>query len=321
MPVSTPHRLEDGVLNIDKPPGWTSHDVVAKIRSHLKIAKVGHTGTLDPQATGVLPVCLGKATKIASFLMEGEKEYEATLRLGAETDTQDATGRVTRTSPTPAYLWGDLSDTLAAFVGTFMQLPPMYSAVKVGGVRLYKSARAGEVVERTPRQVTIRSIEMTGMDGPDVAFRVVCGKGTYIRTLCADIGEKLGVGGHLLTLRRTRSGRFHIADAVTVESLLGLYPDGGWEQKVVPIDVALDALHEVRIAEEDVRKIACGVPTVRVIRADAVKAGEALRILSATGRFLAVGRALVDVGDAGVDSGRQAAPFFKIETVLYNDER
>ena len=311
-----PQCVSDGVLNIDKPAGWTSHDVVAKIRSHLKIKKVGHTGTLDPQATGVLPVCLGKATKIASYLMEGEKEYEAVLRLGTETDTQDATGRVTRTSPVPTYLWGTLSDTLAAFVGASLQMPPMYSAVKIGGVPLYKSARAGQVVARTPRPITIRSIEMTGLDGPDVAFRVVCSKGTYIRTLCADVGERLGVGGHLLALRRTRSGRFHIADAITVESLLGLYPDGGWEERVCPLNVALDGLHEVRIAEDDVGKIASGVSAVRVIRIDAVRAGEAIRILSATGRLLAVGRALADIDDAGVDRGRQVAPRFRVETVL-----
>ena len=316
MPVSTPERLSDGVLNIDKPAGWTSHDVVAKIRSHFKIKKVGHTGTLDPQATGVLPVCLGKGTKIASYLIESDKEYEAVLRLGVETDTQDATGRVTRTSPVPAYLWGHLSDTLATFVGTSLQMPPMYSAVKVGGVRLYRAARAGQVVERTPRPITIRSIEMTGLDGPDIAFRVVCSKGTYIRTLCADVGERLGVGGHLLALRRTRAGRFHIADAIAVESLLALYPDGGWEQQVCPLDITLDGLSEVRIAEEDAPKIASGVPTIRVIRIGAVKAGEALRILSETGRLLAVGRALADIDGSEMNGAQQAAPLFKIETVL-----
>jgi len=316
MLVSTPHRLIDGVLNIDKPAGWTSHDVVAKIRSHFKIKKVGHAGTLDPQATGVLPVCLGKGTKIASYLMEGDKEYEAVLRLGAETDTQDATGRVTRTAPVPAYLWGDLSDTLATFVGTSLQLPPMYSAVKVGGMRLYRAARAGQVVERAPRPITIRSIEMTGLDSPDVAFRVVCSKGTYVRALCFDIGKKLGVGGHLLALRRTRSGRFHIADAITVESLLDLYPDGGWKRWVCPLATALDGLREVRIAEEDTGRIAAGMPMSRWIRIDAVKAGEALRIRSETGRLVALGRALADIDGFKMNGVQEAVPFFKIETML-----
>jgi tRNA pseudouridine55 synthase len=324
-------RLQEGVFNVDKPAGWTSHDVVAKIRATFKFKKVGHTGTLDPQATGVLPVCFGKGTKIVSFIMETEKEYEATLRLGEETDTQDATGKVVRTSPVPAYLSEKLFGTLSAFVGEQLQIPPMYSAIKVGGRPLYEAARQGIEVSRTPRPVTIQQIQLLGLEGRDVSFRVTCSKGTYIRTLCADIGLKLGVGGHLLSLRRTRVGNFRIADAVALDTLCelgrsrgvgGLSEEGTetpfeeeWERKVYPLNDVLAGWPAVSVSEEQCDRIAHGIAVAweGVIRSDPFEKGSLLRLLSPAGALMGIGRALIGSQEVR-DRGR--APFYKIEAML-----
>jgi tRNA pseudouridine55 synthase len=224
--------LTEGIINIDKPSGWTSHDVVAKIRSTLKIKRVGHTGTLDPSATGVLPICFGPATKISAQIMEGEKEYDVTLRLGEETDTQDADGKILRSCVPPSFSTQVLEETLASFVGTISQVPPIYSAKKIGGVPLYKLARKGLDIERAPRFITIKEIRLNAVSGNDLFLSVVCSKGTYVRTLCADVGEKLSVFGHARTIRRTRSGFFSIASAITLPSFLELYHKGEWEDRV-----------------------------------------------------------------------------------------
>jgi tRNA pseudouridine55 synthase len=314
-----PQRLQDGVFNVDKPTGWTSHDVVAKIRSTFKFKKVGHTGTLDPEATGVLPVCFGKGTKIVSYIMETEKEYEATLRLGEETNTQDATGKVIRTCPVPAYLSEKLFDTLSAFVGTHLQMPPMYSAIKVGGRPLYEAARQGIEVSRTPRPVTIQQIELLSQEGRDVSFRVTCSKGTYIRTLCADVGSKLGVGAHLLTLRRTRVGSFRIADTVALDTLCGLGKGErgaeGWEQEVYSLNEVLERLPAVSVSEKQCDRIAHGVAVAweGTIRSDPFEQGALLRLLSPDRELMAIGRALI--GSKEVE-GLGRAPFYENETVL-----
>jgi len=231
--------ITEGVLNIDKPAGWTSHDVVAKIRSLLKVKRVGHTGTLDPMATGVLPICFGAATKISSVLMGGEKEYAVTLRLGQETDTQDATGKVLRSCIPPAFSTQRLEEALASFVGTISQIPPIYSAIKIGGVPLYKLARKGLDIERAPRPITIKSIPLLKVDGNDISFNVTCSKGTYVRTLCADIGTKLGVYGHAYSIRRLRSGCFAIDTAITLDAFRDFYAKGEWEDQVTSIREAL----------------------------------------------------------------------------------
>ncbi len=311
-----PERLKDGVFNVDKPAGWTSHDVVAKIRATFKFKKVGHTGTLDPEATGVLPICFGKGTKIVSFIMETEKEYEATLRLGEETDTQDATGKVVRTAPVPAYLSEKLFGTLSAFVGTHLQMPPMYSAIKVGGRPLYEAARQGIEVSRPPRPVTIRQIELLSQAGRDVSFRVTCSKGTYIRTLCADVGAKLGVGGHLLSLRRTRVGSFRIADAVALDTLCGLAKtEAGWERAVCPLNEVLGGLPAVSVSDKQCGRIAHGVSIAweGILRSDPFEKGSLLRFLSPGGELMAVGRALVGREEVG---GLGRAPFYENEAVL-----
>lgn len=210
---------ESGILLADKPTDWTSHDVVNMVRRRFKIRKVGHCGTLDPAATGLLVLVLGRATKISSRLTNQDKVYSGVLRLGIETFTQDRAGEVTATADASAVTEAEIRCAAAQFTGDILQVPPMVSAVKRDGKPLYKLARKGQVVEREPRPVTIHSLELCRIDNPDVEFEVSCSKGTYVRTLCADIGRVLGCGGHLLALRRLASGSFHVSDAHPVEEM------------------------------------------------------------------------------------------------------
>jgi len=206
----------NGVVVVDKPAGITSHDAVERVRKLLGEKKAGHTGTLDPMATGVLPVCVGEATKLASFLAGDDKTYEVTMRLGVRTDTLDMTGRVLDEQE-PRVTGADVRAVLEGFAGTITQVPPQYSAVKVRGRALYKWARKGVRVEAPARQVEIRAIRLRAIEPPRVRFDVTCSKGTYVRTLCADAGERLGCGAALESLRRTASGRFRLEDAVSLE--------------------------------------------------------------------------------------------------------
>lgn len=221
----------NGIINIYKEAGYTSFDVVAKMRGILKERKIGHTGTLDPDATGVLPVCIGNGTKLVELFADHEKEYIAELRLGIATDTQDMTGEVIKTSPVEVDEF-QISEVIKSFVGEYMQIPPMYSAVKVNGKKLYELARAGKEVERKPRKVFFKEIEILSIEIPIVKIRVSCSKGTYIRTLCNDIGEKLGCLATMKSLIRTRVGNFTLDDAVTLEKL-EQYRDAGELEKVV----------------------------------------------------------------------------------------
>ena len=210
----------DGILLVDKPKEWTSHDVVGFLRGRYRLAKVGHGGTLDPMATGLLVLLFGKATKLSQQVMEGQKVYEGELTLGVTTNSQDADGEVLETRPVPESLTvAQLEEVCTRFQGDILQMPPMVSALKKDGVPLYKLARKGETVAREARPVTIHALEITHVTPPVVGLRVCCSKGTYIRTLAHDIGEVLGCGAHLSALRRTASGRFHVADAVEVEPL------------------------------------------------------------------------------------------------------
>ena len=209
----------DGVLLIDKAAGMTSHDVVAIVRRQLGLKKVGHCGTLDPLATGLLLVVLGRGTKIQDLLMAEDKEYTGTMHLGVTTDSQDADGEVVETRPVPELSRDQIEAAFDKYHGDFYQLPPMVSAIKQGGVPLYKLARQGKTVEREPRFVHVFAHEITGIQLPDVDFRVVCSKGFYVRTYAFDIGNELGCGAHLRALRRTKSGRFSVEGAITVEEL------------------------------------------------------------------------------------------------------
>jgi len=209
----------DGVLLIDKAPGMTSHDVVAIVRKRLNLKKVGHCGTLDPLATGLLLIVLGRGTKIQDLLMAEDKEYTGTMQLGVTTDSQDADGQVVETKPVPELERTQIDAAFEKYHGDFYQLPPMVSAIKQGGVPLYKLARQGKTVEREPRFVHVFTHEILGIQLPEISFRVVCSKGFYVRTYAFDIGNELGCGAHLSSLRRTKSGRFSVEGAVTVEQL------------------------------------------------------------------------------------------------------
>lgn len=213
--------MADGIIIIDKPAGWTSMDVCARLRGILKTKKVGHAGTLDPMATGVLPVFVGQATRAVSFAESGEKEYVAVLRLGLVTDTQDTQGRVLRQAPQgAAFSARKLQAVLPKFIGELRQLPPMYSAVKIGGRKLYEYARSGESIERSTRSVTVHELELLEQVSPtDFILRVRCSKGTYVRTLCHDIGAELGCGGCMYSLRRTRAAGFTLAESHTLEEV------------------------------------------------------------------------------------------------------
>ena len=227
----------NGIIVIRKEAGYTSHDVVAKMRGICKQKKIGHTGTLDPQATGVLPVCLGSGTRLCDMLTDKDKEYVAELRLGVETDTQDMTGQVLREAEVTV-TEEQVREAVLQFQGDYDQVPPMYSALKVDGKKLYELARAGKEVERRPRRVQIREIEILEMELPVVKMRVHCSKGTYIRTLCADIGSRLGCGGAMQSLVRTKVGQFTLEKAVTLQELETIRDEGKLESVLYPVDSA-----------------------------------------------------------------------------------
>ncbi|MGM9668170.1 MAG: tRNA pseudouridine(55) synthase TruB [Faecousia sp.] len=209
----------DGIVIVDKPSGWTSQDVVARLRRVYQTRRIGHGGTLDPMATGVLPVFVGRATRAVEFFEHADKTYETTLRLGMTTDTEDVTGNPLTQQPV-SLTEGEILAVLPRFRGKIRQIPPMYSAIKVDGKKLYDLARAGKTVERAPREIEIFSLELVSFAGNEAVLRVHCSKGTYIRTLCKDIGEALGCGGCMAALRRITAGEYTIGDAVPLERLL-----------------------------------------------------------------------------------------------------
>ncbi|CAM4390862.1 tRNA pseudouridine(55) synthase TruB [Corallococcus exiguus] len=249
----------DGVLVIDKPLGPTSFDVVRQVRGLLKVKKAGHTGTLDPMATGVLPVCLGEATKVAGIITEGDKAYDAVVRLGVETDTQDAQGKPTAEAPVPPLTAPLLEAALARFRGTFDQVPPMYSAVKVAGKRLYELARAGEEVERASRSVTVHELVLRDFSADRLTLSVRCTKGFYVRTLAYDLGRALGCGAHLEALRRTMSGPFTLARALPLGDLASLSREAV-AGRLVSLADALTDLPAVRVTADEARRVLHGVP-------------------------------------------------------------
>ncbi|MCD8077003.1 MAG: tRNA pseudouridine(55) synthase TruB [Lachnospiraceae bacterium] len=239
----------DGILIINKEKGFTSHDVVAKLRGILRQKKIGHTGTLDPNAEGGLPVCLGKATKVCDLLTDTDKCYETVMRLGIETDTQDLTGTVLARKPVEA-TEEEIRAAAESFVGPYAQVPPMYSALKVNGQKLYDLARAGREVERAPRPVKIYSLQILACDLPRVRLRVECSKGTYIRTLCHDIGQKLGCGAAVEELIRTRVGRFDLAQARTLGEIEQLRDRGELAGVRIPLETLFEELPHFRVHPE-----------------------------------------------------------------------
>ena len=303
-----------GVLIVNKPDGWTSHDVVGRVRTVLGIQKVGHAGTLDPHATGVLPILIGKGTKIAQYLLDWDKEYAAVLHLGQATDTQDAWGTVLEEKSCDSVSEDDARSAFMGFRGPIQQVPPMYSAVKVGGQPLYKKARKGQTVERQAKTVVIHDLEIQNMAIPDVSFRVACSKGTYVRTICADIGDRLGVGGHLKWLQRRRVGPLHLEQAINMESLTD---PSQVHQAWLSLDQALEQFPAVEVNGDDSRKVLHGnaIPWHRVEwageRPSTANLGEGMRVRVKTkeGSLLALGTG------PSLQSG-QSGPVLVLDTVL-----
>ena len=232
--------MANGILVIDKSAGWTSPDVAAKLRGVFHERRVGHGGTLDPMATGVLPVFIGRATRAAEFLESAEKEYVAGLRLGVVTDTQDTSGTVLETNSV-CVTRAQLEAALRQFLGPIEQIPPMYSAIKINGQKLYELARRGQEVARRPRSITIHALELLEGEGADWTVRVRCSKGTYVRTLCHDLGRALGCGGCMSSLRRTRAGSFTLAQAVTMQQVLDFAAGQDPQQLLMPVDAVFAA--------------------------------------------------------------------------------
>jgi tRNA pseudouridine55 synthase len=263
----------NGTLIVDKPAGLTSHDVVARVRRIIGERRVGHTGTLDPFATGVLVILVGKATRLLQFLSGAEKEYEAMIRFGYATDTGDATGRRLEGHPQSPSVQDfgadEIEAGMASLRGEIMQIPPMYSAKKIKGQKLYELARRGEQIERRPVKVTISSFQVIEANGRsltvnddgtnDLLVRVVCSAGTYVRTLAEDLGKQLGVGAHLAALRRTRAGRFAIADAITLERLAELAEANQVDNAMISMDETVGHLPVVELNDDDVRRVLNGI--------------------------------------------------------------
>ena len=243
----------NGVINVYKEKGLTSHDVVARLRKIIHQKKIGHTGTLDPDAIGVLPVCLGRGTKLCDVLTDKDKVYEAVMLLGTTTDTQDITGKVL-TKNTVSVNECQAVEAIESFLGEYNQIPPMYSALKVNGKKLYELARAGIEIERQPRLVTIKSINVNEIDFCEdektITFTVECTKGTYIRTLCQDIGEKLGCGACMKSLKRTRVGKFQLNDSLTLDQISDLVEKEKFLDFVIPVDEMFPTYKKVVICAE-----------------------------------------------------------------------
>jgi len=249
----------NGILIIDKPSDWTSHDVIAKLRVVLGIKRIGHGGTLDPMATGVLPIFIGRATRAAEFCENADKEYIAALRPGMVTDTQDITGNVLRNSRVSVSTQ-EILDVIPRFIGMQKQIPPMYSAIKIGGKKLYELARRGVEVERPARDIFISDIELLDHSDNEVILRISCSKGTYIRTICHDIGEALGIGAAMSSLRRTVAGAFTLEMAHTLDEIIEASKKDGIGKYVLPVDSLFNHFPPLTLSDENAGKCINGVP-------------------------------------------------------------
>lgn len=247
-----------GVLVVDKPVGLTSHDVVQVVRKGTNIKRAGHTGTLDPRASGVLVILLGPAVRLSEYVSASDKRYQAVLRLGASTDTYDAEGRITRSAPVDHITEEQFEEALLGFVGEIEQVPPPYSAVKIKGRKAYEMAREGEEVDLAPRRITVYHLELLEWAPPEAVIDVYCSSGTYVRSLAHDLGEKMGVGAHLVGLRRTKSGRFTLRDAVPLRKLRDAFEDGTWYQFLIPAAEALSDWPAVELSVEQMDLIRHG---------------------------------------------------------------
>lgn len=277
-----------GIIIINKPQNWTSHDVVAKMRRVLREKRIGHGGTLDPMATGVLPLFVGRATRAAEYAENAEKEYIAGLKLGVITDTQDTTGSILEKHDVKAS-GEELSQALRGFKGELLQVPPMYSAVKIEGKKLYEYAREGKSIKRPARRIFIKELELLSFDGAEASIRIVCSKGTYVRTICHDIGSLLGCGGAMSSLIRTRAGRFDISRALTIEQIEQAAEKSEAEKLLLPVDTLFLALDNLAIDKKDEIRCRNGAP----INAAGVACGR-YRVYSKDGSFLMLGEVRPD---------------------------
>jgi tRNA pseudouridine55 synthase len=260
-----------GVLVIDKPTGMTSHDVVQIVRNGTHIRRAGHTGTLDPRASGVLVVLVGPAVRLSEFISASEKRYQAVLRLGLTTDTYDMDGNVLMSSPVNIS-YEELEETLKTFIGEFDQIPPAYSAIKINGEKAYERARRGEEVEMEPRKVRVDSIELLDWESPEAIIDIQCSSGTYVRSLIHDLGEKLGCGATLVGLRRTKNGRFSLRDAVSLRRLQEAFVNGDWYRFLIPAAEALGDWYTVELTLDQVDQVRHGhrVPAVEDVPTDTI---------------------------------------------------
>ena len=291
-------REINGIFNIDKPSGLTSHDVVARIRRFIRTwneqiriphsafrnVKVGHAGTLDPLATGVLPVAVGSATRLIEYLLDADKAYRATLTLGATSDTYDAEGAITPTPDAPTPSRAQVEASLHPFRGEIAQLPPMHSAIKVSGQKLYDLARRGVEIERQPRHVTITRLELEVYKPPTLQLFVECSKGTYIRSLAHDLGAALGTGAYLAALRRTRHGPFIVESATTLEGLEAAFKEGTWQESLYPPDFILSGWPTHTATPDEQRDIEQGKP----LRLPAPVGSDRLAAYTQSGKLLAI---------------------------------
>lgn len=285
--------MDSGIINVYKEAGYTSFDVVARLRGILKVKKIGHTGTLDPDATGVLPVCVGKATKVCDMLTDKDKVYECVMKLGVETDTYDMSGRILERKSVTA-TEAEIVNAINSFVGDIMQVPPMYSALKVNGKKLYELAREGKEVERKARPVSIFSIDILEINVPEVSIRIHCSKGTYIRSLCHDVGAKLGCGCAMKSLVRTRVSMFDISDARTLDEIERIAKNGNIKGILLPLDQVFEGMRTVFVVPtEEAIKLAVngGKISEGLVFAESISEfneGEKYRIYLPDNRFLGV---------------------------------
>jgi tRNA pseudouridine55 synthase len=290
----------EGILAVYKPAGFTSHDVVAKVRGILKMKRIGHTGTLDPQVTGVLPLCLGRATRVVEYMQELPKEYYATMRFGLATDTEDLSGQIIEQVDSVSVNIEDVQKVLNSFQGVISQVPPMYSAVKVDGKRLYELAREGKIVERKSREVTIYEIDLidTSLDVPypELTFRALCSKGTYIRTLCVDIGRALGLPSVMVKLERTKSAGINAEHCLSFEDIQRYMVEGTLHSHLIPVDEAIPHLPAHTVSEEKTSAAIQGQRLSYKSVSPEVLGDEPIRLYDTEHRFLGIFQRQIETG-------------------------
>ena len=282
------NAVVNGILNVDKPPGMTSMDVVRRIKRAGRQKRVGHGGTLDPAATGVIPICLGQATRMMEYLIEGTREYHGVIRLGVETDTYDGVGQVTDTTDPSSTTLAEVEEAVDSFSGEIEQVPPMYSALKRDGKRLYELARAGIEVEREARKVQVQKIEVAEWSPPDVTIDVTCGRGFYMRSLAYDLGRILGCGGHLSALARVRAGPFKLSDSLRLEDAERKLAEGEWEESLHSPDEVVGHLRASIVGKRLEGMIRHGRPLPTGLRIPLTRPGERSRLYGVEGNFLAI---------------------------------